>query len=103
MILRLLMLALWQLSPNSSMNGSWSPPGQNFLALGRAPELFAEKVEAMSNGRMKIRVYGDGELVPALEVFNAVMQARQKLVMELLTIGKARYRKPSSLRCCRLE
>lgn len=45
---------------------------KNFPALGRAPELFAEKVEAMSNGRMKIRVYGDGELVPALEVFNAV-------------------------------
>ncbi len=45
---------------------------KNFPALGRAPEIFAEKVEAMSNGRMKIRVYGDGELVPALEVFNAV-------------------------------
>lgn len=45
---------------------------KNFPALGHAPEIFAEKVEAMSNGRMKIRVYGDGELVPALEVFNAV-------------------------------
>ena len=45
---------------------------KNFPALGRAPELLAEKVEAMSNGRMKIRVYGDGELVPALEVFDAV-------------------------------
>jgi len=45
---------------------------KNFPALGRAPEVFAEKVEAMSNGRMKVRVYGDGELVPALEVFNAV-------------------------------
>ena len=45
---------------------------KNFPALGHAPEIFAEKVEVMSNGRMKIRVYGDGELVPALEVFNAV-------------------------------
>ena len=45
---------------------------KNFPALGRAPELLADKVEAMSNGRMKIRVYGDGELVPALEVFDAV-------------------------------
>jgi len=45
---------------------------KNFPALGHAPEFFAEKVAAMSNGRMKIRVYGDGELVPALEVFNAV-------------------------------
>ena len=45
---------------------------KNFPGLGHAPEVFASKVEAMSNGRMKIRVYGDGELVPALEVFNAV-------------------------------
>lgn len=45
---------------------------KNFPGLGNAPEVFAEKVEAMSAGRMKIRVYGDGELVPALEVFNAV-------------------------------
>lgn len=45
---------------------------KNFPALGHAPEIFAEKVAAMSNGRMKIRVYGDGELVPALEVFDAV-------------------------------
>jgi len=45
---------------------------KNFPALGRAPEVFADKVEAMSGGRMKIRVYGDGELVPALEVFDTV-------------------------------
>jgi TRAP-type mannitol/chloroaromatic compound transport system substrate-binding protein len=45
---------------------------KNFPGLGRAPELFAQKVEAMSGGRMKIRVYGAGELVPALEVFDAV-------------------------------
>jgi TRAP-type mannitol/chloroaromatic compound transport system substrate-binding protein len=45
---------------------------KNFPGLGSAPELFAQKVEAMSNGRMKIRVYGAGELVPALEIFDAV-------------------------------
>jgi TRAP-type mannitol/chloroaromatic compound transport system substrate-binding protein len=45
---------------------------KNFPGLGAAPELFARKVEEMSNGRMKIRVYGAGELVPALEVFDAV-------------------------------
>jgi TRAP-type mannitol/chloroaromatic compound transport system substrate-binding protein len=45
---------------------------KNFPALGSAPELFAQKVEAMSGGRMKIRVYGAGELVPALEIFDAV-------------------------------
>ena len=45
---------------------------KNFPGMGTAPELFAERVEAMSGGRMKIRVYGAGELVPALEVFDAV-------------------------------
>jgi TRAP-type mannitol/chloroaromatic compound transport system substrate-binding protein len=45
---------------------------KNFPGLGAAPELFAQRVEAMSNGRMKIRVYGAGELVPALEIFDAV-------------------------------
>ena len=45
---------------------------KNFPGLGAAPERFAQKVDAMSNGRMKIRVYGAGELIPALEVFDAV-------------------------------
>jgi TRAP-type mannitol/chloroaromatic compound transport system substrate-binding protein len=45
---------------------------KNFPGLGSAPELFAQRVETMSNGRMRIRVYGAGELVPALEIFDAV-------------------------------
>ena len=45
---------------------------KNFPGLGSAPEIFAKKVEAMSAGRIKIRVYGAGEMVPALEVFDAV-------------------------------
>jgi TRAP-type mannitol/chloroaromatic compound transport system substrate-binding protein len=45
---------------------------KNFPGLGTAPEEFARRVQAMSNGRMRIRVYGAGELVPALEVFDAV-------------------------------
>src|SRR5687767_5714300 len=32
----------------------------------------ARRIEAMSNGRMKIQVYGAGELIPALEGFDAV-------------------------------
>ncbi len=47
---------------------------KNFPGLGEAPEHFAAKVDAMSNGRLKIKVYGAGELVPALEVFDAVSQ-----------------------------
>lgn len=45
---------------------------KNFPGLGTAPEIFAQKVEAMSGGRIKIRVYGANEIVPALEVFDAV-------------------------------
>ncbi len=46
------------------------PPG--FPVIGEACQLFADTVKAMSGGRMEIRVYGGGELVPALEVFDAV-------------------------------
>ena len=42
---------------------------KNFPGLGETPEIFADLVEEMSNGRMSIRVYGAGEIVPPLEVF----------------------------------
>jgi TRAP-type mannitol/chloroaromatic compound transport system substrate-binding protein len=38
---------------------------------GSATDL-AKRIEAMSNGRMRISVYGAGELIPALEGFDAV-------------------------------
>ncbi len=47
---------------------------KNFPGLGVAPEVFAEHVSKMSNGRLVIKVYGAGELVPPLEVFEAVSQ-----------------------------
>jgi TRAP-type mannitol/chloroaromatic compound transport system substrate-binding protein len=47
---------------------------KNFPGLGAAPENFARYVEAMSNGRLKISVYGAGEIVPAFGVFDAVSQ-----------------------------
>lgn len=47
---------------------------KNFPGLGRAPEFFAEKVALMSGGRLQIKVFGAGELVPALGVFDAVSQ-----------------------------
>ncbi|HBW83692.1 MAG TPA: ABC transporter substrate-binding protein [Gammaproteobacteria bacterium] len=47
---------------------------KNLPALGTSPEYFAEIVEQMSAGRMKIRVYGANELVGGLEVFDAVRQ-----------------------------
>ncbi|MBE0490365.1 MAG: twin-arginine translocation signal domain-containing protein, partial [Halomonas sp.] len=45
---------------------------RNFPALGTGANEFAQRVEALSDGRMRIRVHGAGELVPALEVFDAV-------------------------------
>lgn len=42
--------------------------------LGSAPENFARRVEEMSNGRLSVRVYGAGEVVPPFEVFDAVSQ-----------------------------
>ena len=48
---------------------SWPP---KFPGLGIAPENLADRVEAASAGRLKIKVYGAGEIVPAFEVFDAV-------------------------------
>lgn len=46
------------------------PPG--FPIIGDGCQRFADAVKAMSGGRMEIQVYGGGELVPALETFEAV-------------------------------
>ncbi len=48
---------------------TWPP---NFPVLGEACTYYADIVKAMSGGRIEIRVYGGGELVPALEVFDTV-------------------------------
>jgi TRAP-type mannitol/chloroaromatic compound transport system substrate-binding protein len=48
---------------------TWPP---NFPILGEGVQLFAKQVEIMSAGRLKIKVYGGGELIPPLEVFDAV-------------------------------
>lgn len=49
------------------------PPG--FPILGEAAQYFADWVEKMSAGRIIIKVYGGGELVPALECFDTVTSA----------------------------
>jgi TRAP-type mannitol/chloroaromatic compound transport system substrate-binding protein len=40
--------------------------------LGAAPENFARRVNETSGGRLRIKVFGAGEIVPAFEVFDAV-------------------------------
>ena len=48
---------------------TWPP---NFPILGEGCNKFAQWVSEMSGGRLEITVYGGGELVPSLEVFDAV-------------------------------
>ncbi len=47
---------------------------KNFPGLGSGAENFARYVNEMSAGRLKVHVYGAGEIVPAFEVFDAVSQ-----------------------------
>ena len=56
-------------------NYSWSMVTtwpKNYPGLGMAPERFSQLVEEMSQGQLKVTVYGAGELVPAMGVFDAV-------------------------------
>ncbi|MBI4829473.1 MAG: TRAP transporter substrate-binding protein DctP [Nitrospinae bacterium] len=51
------------------MATSW-PPG--FPVFQTGMEQFAARVKEMSGGRLSIRVYAGGELIPPLEVFDAI-------------------------------
>ncbi len=48
---------------------TWPP---HFPILGEFADKIAEWIKKISNGRFTIQVYGGGELVPALETFDAV-------------------------------
>ena len=48
------------------------PPG--FPVLQKGAERFADNIRAMSNGRLDIKVYAGGELIPPLQAFDAVSQ-----------------------------
>ena len=52
---------------------------KNFPGLGTAPENFAKMVNEMSDGRLSIKVYGAGEIVPGFEVFDAVSQGTAEM------------------------
>ncbi|MEX2488163.1 MAG: TRAP transporter substrate-binding protein [Pseudomonadales bacterium] len=52
-----------------SMVTTWP---KNLPGMGVAPERYADMIDRMSDGRLQIRVYGAGEIVPAMEVFGAV-------------------------------
>lgn len=55
---------------------TWPP---NFPVVGTGATKFAEWVNQMSGGRIEIKVYGGGTLVPALEVFDAVSSGASEM------------------------
>jgi TRAP-type mannitol/chloroaromatic compound transport system substrate-binding protein len=52
-----------------NMVTTWPP---NFPIVGSGCNMFAKWVQEMSAGQLEIKVYGGGELIPALEAFDAV-------------------------------
>ncbi len=47
---------------------------RNFPALGTGSQRIADSIREMSDGRMEIKLYGAGELVPVFEVFDVVRE-----------------------------
>jgi len=45
---------------------------KNFPGLGTGPENFAKLINQLSEGRLTVEVFGAGEIVPALQTFDAV-------------------------------
>ena len=67
---------------NGAKNYKWTMVTtwpKNFPGLGMGPENFSKYVNEMTCGRMQIKVYGAGEFVPALGVFDAVSQGNVQL------------------------
>ncbi|MEW5824940.1 MAG: twin-arginine translocation signal domain-containing protein [Pseudomonadota bacterium] len=52
---------------------------KNFPGLGTGAENIARYINEMSNGRLKVKVYGAGELVPAFEVFDTVSKGTAQM------------------------
>ncbi|MDX9767413.1 MAG: TRAP transporter substrate-binding protein DctP [Ectothiorhodospiraceae bacterium] len=52
---------------------------KNFPGLGTGAEFLARTIGEMSGGRLKVKVFGAGEIVPALEVFDAVSRGTAEL------------------------
>ena len=52
---------------------------KNFPGLGTGAEFLAKTINEMSGGRLKVKVYGANQLVPALEVFDAVSRGTAQM------------------------
>ena len=49
---------------------------KNFPGLGTGSARLAERIMAMSGGRIRIKIYGGGELIPPFECFDAVRERK---------------------------
>ncbi|MGF1527778.1 MAG: TRAP transporter substrate-binding protein [Candidatus Competibacterales bacterium] len=70
------MLSLAQEVREWKMVTSWP---KNLPGPGTAANLLAERITALSGGRIRVRVYGAGELVPGNGVFDAVAEGTAEL------------------------
>lgn len=52
---------------------------RNFPGLGVGAQRLADRITAMSDGRLTIEVYSAGELVPALQAFDAVIEGSAEM------------------------
>ena len=52
---------------------------KNFPGLGTGANFLARVIEEMSGGRIKVKVYGGGELVPPLGIFDAVSRGTAEM------------------------
>ena len=52
---------------------------KNFPVLGTGANQLAKLITEMSGGRITVKVYGAGELVPAFEVFDAVSRGTAQI------------------------
>jgi TRAP-type mannitol/chloroaromatic compound transport system substrate-binding protein len=52
---------------------------KNFPGIGTSAETLAKDITEMSGGRLTVKVYAAGELVPALEVFDAVSRGTAEM------------------------
>lgn len=52
---------------------------KNFPGLGTGAERFAQRINTMSGGKLDVKVYAAGEMVPAFEAFNAVRDGKAEM------------------------
>ena len=72
-----------------AQNYSWSLVTtwpKNYPGLGMAPERFSKLVEEMTQGQLKVTVYGAGEFVPAMGVFDAVSSGAVEIIINSIDI-----------------